>query len=132
MKLLLILFTLLIYQPVYGQTVIQQSPVTVQAGVEYDFSFSVPPRARQTTLSWFRIRSDQWIPTSEDLIYQTKIKGTGRITHFKELPAGRYLRRVTIVQGVGRKTIVETKVNAVGKERETKSVMELNRRLMYK
>jgi hypothetical protein len=62
MKILLLLLTVLSYSSTQAQTIIQQEPRTVQAGVEYDFSFSVPPRARQTTPSSNRlIRSN--LPT---------------------------------------------------------------------
>ena len=133
-SILTLLFFLLVTESTYGQRVIQNPPVVigVPADTEIDFSFSIPPRARQTSLSWYRIRTAGWVPTEKDLLSRTVIRKTGDITHYKELPPGRYLKRVVIVQGLGRKTIIETRVVAVGKERERKSVTELNNRFKYR
>lgn len=133
-SILTLLFFLLVTESTYGQRVIQNPPVVigVPADTEIDFSFSVPPRARQTSLSWYRIQTAGWIPTEKNLLSRTVIRKTGDITHYKELPPGRYLKRVVIVQGLGRKTVIETRVVAVGKERERKSVTELNRRFKYR
>ncbi len=121
MKKILVLIITLISQYSYGQKVIQSPPavMVVQAGVDNDFSFSVPPRARQTFLHWYQVRGQDWSYTSDDLLDTFVIRKEGTVIHYRNLPPGRYIKKVVVRTG-GRKIVtLETRVMAVGRRPDT-------------